>query len=271
MKELGLRALSGAVYVALVLGAAWLGTEATALLFLPITVMAALELRRLQWADASAAIPAIQTGALAVIAYGAWVSTIFFFPAPEFPKAIAVILLALLAFVVILLRSGRSDPATRFGHLLAVVVYITVPMACAVWMVAIDPMLFIGFMLLLWTNDTGAYLVGKSIGRNKLMPKVSPGKTWEGLLGGMALTALVAWSLITYGGVGPVKEWMIASVVVSITATIGDLLESAMKRAAGVKDSGKLLPGHGGALDRFDGYLLAAPAMLLVVHLLMAS
>ena len=127
---------------------------------------------------------------------------------------------------------------------------------------------FVGFMFLLWTSDTGAYLVGRSVGRTKLMPAVSPGKTWEGLAGGVALTMLVGWLLGRYWTVLSAQQWIMCAAAVAITATLGDLLESAFKRAAGVKDSGSVLPGHGGILDRFDGYLLAAPAMVLVVQLL---
>ncbi|MBL0128762.1 MAG: phosphatidate cytidylyltransferase [Flavobacteriales bacterium] len=251
------------------LGAAWLGVEATAALFLPITVIAAQELNRLQWSKGSGLSP-FGSAMLAAIAYGALVS-VHFVSGPYILWAISAVLFILLALVVSMLRANSPEPTIRIGHLFTVIIYIAAPMACAPWMVSLDPMLFISFMLLLWTNDTGAYIVGKAIGRSKLLPKVSPGKTWEGLMGGILLTALVAWALSTYVMFGPVKEWIIVAVVVSITATVGDLLESAMKRAAGVKDSGTLMPGHGGALDRFDGYLLAAPAMLLVVHLLMAS
>ena len=123
-------------------------------------------------------------------------------------------------------------------------------------------------MFLLWTSDTGAYLVGRSFGRNKLMPLVSPGKTWEGLAGGVALTLLVGWLLARSWNELSSSQWLLGAVVVAVTATLGDLLESAFKRARGVKDSGNILPGHGGILDRFDGFLLAAPAMLVTLRLM---
>ena len=123
-------------------------------------------------------------------------------------------------------------------------------------------------MFLLWTSDTGAYLVGRSIGRNRLMPSVSPGKTWEGLMGGVALTLLVGWSLSRVWDELDSGQWMVSAVVVAVTASIGDLLESAFKRARAVKDSGNILPGHGGILDRFDGFLLAMPAMYIALRLM---
>ena len=130
------------------------------------------------------------------------------------------------------------------------------------------PEKFVGFMLLLWTNDTGAYLVGRAIGRTKLMPKVSPKKTVEGLLGGIALTMLVGWLLARNWTVLSLHQWLACAAVVAVMATLGDLMESAFKRARGAKDSGTVLPGHGGILDRFDGFVLAAPGMWLTIHLL---
>ena len=166
------------------------------------------------------------------------------------------------------MRRGVKDPARAFAGFLATVLYIASPFAVVTSLVGVHWHVFVGFMFLLWSSDTGAYLVGRSIGRTKLMPSVSPGKTWEGLAGGMALTMLVGWLLAKYWVELTATQWMAAAATVAVTATLGDLLESAFKRAKGVKDSGTILPGHGGILDRFDGFLLAAPAMLLVVRLL---
>jgi phosphatidate cytidylyltransferase len=276
MKEIVVRALSGAVYVALVLGAAWAGPWVTALLFLPITLISAWEWHRLRWGGSEPSSSSFMSVLIAGLTYAACTLIVFRieprFAPLEARTAIALSLSMVLILIVLLFRSAvlRTGRALRLHaneplqHLATIALGIAVPMACAVWLVAVDASFFIGFMLLLWTNDTGAYLVGKSIGRNKLLPKVSPGKTWEGLIGGIALTALVAWFWAVQSPALTQASWLIAAVVVSITATAGDLFESALKRAAGVKDSGTIMPGHGGALDRFDGYLQAAPAMLAV-------
>lgn len=264
MKELLVRALSGAVYVALVLGSAWLGPWATYLLFLLIAVLAVFEWHRLYWRDRPTLFRRVDALLIAVLSYG------LLLPGNSHVdrSALTPWLFAGVALVIVLetLRDRSPKDALLFG--VTLVVYIALPLACATWLVAVEPLVFIGFMLLLWTNDTGAYLVGKSIGRSKLMPTVSPGKTWEGLLGGIALTVLVGWLWSKQCDALAPSGWIVAAVVVSITATIGDLLESWMKRRAGVKDSGTIMPGHGGVLDRFDGYLLAAPAMVLIVLLL---
>jgi len=127
--------------------------------------------------------------------------------------------------------------------------------------------MFISFMVLLWTNDTGAYLVGRSIGRTKLLPSVSPKKTIEGLVGGIVLTLAVALLIARNQAVLSLQEWLTVGGIIAVTSTLGDLLESAFKRASGVKDSGNVLPGHGGILDRFDGFFLAVPSVLLYLHL----
>ncbi|MBK8500564.1 MAG: phosphatidate cytidylyltransferase [Flavobacteriales bacterium] len=260
MKELAVRALSGAVYVALVLGAAWAGALTTCALFLVIAILAVIEWHRLVWRERPASFRPANALVITVLSYALVLPGDLQLAAPAVAPWLWAGLIGLIALATI--RNHSPKTALLFG--VSLVAYIAFPMACATWFVQRDPMLFIGFMLLLWTNDTGAYLVGKSIGRNKLMPTVSPGKTWEGLLGGIGLTVLVGWLWSKQCGALAPSGWIVAAVVVSITATVGDLLESWMKRRAGVKDSGSIMPGHGGVLDRFDGYLLAAPAMVLV-------
>lgn len=117
----------------------------------------------------------------------------------------------------------------------------------------------LGIILLIWSSDVFAYLVGSLIGKNKLFERISPGKTWEGTLGAAILT--VGCSLII-AGVFPDLDtihWIVISIIVSVFGTIGDLVESMFKRQAGVKDSGSIMPGHGGILDRFDSLLFVSP------------
>jgi len=126
---------------------------------------------------------------------------------------------------------------------------------------------FVFFVLLLtWASDTGAYFAGTKFGRRKLAPLVSPGKTWEGVLGGILLSLLVSYILGAWLDL-PVLWRIVTGILVSLAAVIGDLFESAIKRHAGMKDSGTLLPGHGGVLDRFDSLLLAAPLVYYMLSL----
>lgn len=266
MSEFTKRAITGAVYVALTLGAAVIGPWTTFLLFLPVCVIGAREWHRLYHIPGESDPGEGRTMVLAAIAFIA-VGPGVLLPKVTSPQADVLILIVIVFLVFDLMKRGVKEPGKAFAGYLATLFYIVLPFTLTVVMVDDSWHVFVGFMILLWTSDTGAYLVGRSIGRTKLMPSVSPGKTWEGLLGGVALTLLMGWTLSRYWlELSPV-QWMAASVAVAVTATLGDLLESAFKRARGVKDSGTILPGHGGILDRFDGFLLAAPAMNLLIRL----
>ena len=121
--------------------------------------------------------------------------------------------------------------------------------------------------LLTWTNDTGAYLSGRSFGKHKLFERISPNKTWEGSIGGGIFTIIVALVLQHFFGFYSIPVWIGIAILTSIFANIGDLLESTFKRNAEVKDSGKIMPGHGGILDRFDAILMTAPVVLAYLFL----
>ncbi|HIX53698.1 MAG TPA: phosphatidate cytidylyltransferase [Candidatus Sphingobacterium stercoripullorum] len=123
----------------------------------------------------------------------------------------------------------------------------------------------LGFIILLWASDTGAYLFGKSFGKKKLFERLSPNKTWEGFFGGVITSVIAAAIYHHFTQQVDLIFWLLSAVIISSTGTLGDLFESLLKRKAGVKDSGHLLPGHGGVLDRFDGLLFSAPLINLVL------
>lgn len=116
----------------------------------------------------------------------------------------------------------------------------------------------IGFFLLVWSNDTFAYLSGRFFGKHKLFERISPKKTWEGAVGGFLMTVVIGILYATFTQ-QPILFWVIAGVLISPLSVLGDLIESKLKRIVNVKDSGNILPGHGGVLDRFDAALFAAP------------
>ena len=131
-------------------------------------------------------------------------------------------------------------------------------------------MLPLGWFVLLWVNDTGAYLVGRQWGRRRIAPSISPGKSWEGWAGGTVMTLLVGYAVLGaadgWGGLSA-QAWLGLGALVSVFGPAGDLLESALKRKAGIKDSGSVLPGHGGILDRFDSHAVAAPLAVLLLQI----
>lgn len=123
-------------------------------------------------------------------------------------------------------------------------------------------------LIMIWIFDIGAYIFGSQFGRKKIAAAISPSKTWEGLLSGMLLSAIAGFIVFRITGTLSALSWIILSLVISLGATAGDLLESKLKREAGVKDSGRMIPGHGGILDRFDSLLFAAPLFYISIQII---
>ncbi len=151
-------------------------------------------------------------------------------------------------------------------------VWIVIPMAMLV-RIGFKPIqnleawkLILPFFILLWVNDTFAYLIGKLLGKHKLAPHISAGKTIEGTLGGILFTLIAAFLIYHWLEIFPLWKWIAAAAIMTPVAIASDLFESLFKRKAGVKDSGNLLPGHGGLLDRFDSVFFTAPIYYLLIH-----
>lgn len=132
----------------------------------------------------------------------------------------------------------------------------------------LQPVLFpLALFIFIWLNDTGAYLAGVTFGKHRLFERISPKKSWEGFVGGAILDIVVAIVIAHFCPIISVAKWIGYALVVVGVGTYGDLWESLMKRSVGVKDSGHLLPGHGGMLDRFDSVLLAIPAVIIYLYI----
>jgi len=131
-----------------------------------------------------------------------------------------------------------------------------------------NPKILLGSFILVWVNDTFAFLIGKNFGKQKLFEKISPKKTVEGFLGGLLFSCIASYFIATYTETLNFNNWLILSIIISVFGTLGDLIESKYKRQANVKDSGIIMPGHGGLLDRFDSIIFAAPFIYLFLRIL---
>lgn len=131
-----------------------------------------------------------------------------------------------------------------------------------------EPKIVLGFLLIIWMSDSFAYFVGKGMGKTPLFISVSPKKTIEGFAGGLIASLILGWFLSDLLGVFMQSEWVIIALVTCVTGTLGDLVQSKYKRAAGVKDSGTWMPGHGGLFDRMDSIIFAAPFVFFTIKII---
>lgn len=179
------------------------------------------------------------------------------------PFMAGVITMGAFLLFIVELYATSSRPFENVAVIIVGWFYITVPLifltTIAFSLGRYEPNLVMALFILTWANDTFAYLVGSRIGKRKLFPRVSPGKTWEGTLGGGVFTLIFALILSLWIPVLDILPALTIGLTITIFGTLGDLTESMLKRSTGVKDSGKILPGHGGVLDRFDGFLFMLP------------
>jgi phosphatidate cytidylyltransferase len=150
-------------------------------------------------------------------------------------------------------------------------VYVALPFSLLNFILFINdwqPLVLLSVFVTIWVNDTGAYLVGVTLGKHKLFERISPKKSWEGFIGGALFALLSGYIFSMLIPQISLIQWLIFSEIVVVFGTLGDLIESLMKRTVDIKDSGNLIPGHGGLLDRFDSMLLAAPVVFIYLSFL---
>jgi phosphatidate cytidylyltransferase len=196
-------------------------------------------------------------------------------------KSVAFIpyLVTIIYLLVAELYLKQADPIQDWAYTMFSQLYIALPFsllnvlaftATNNGLVAFNTLLPLSVFVFLWVNDSGAYCVGSLLGRHKLFPRISPGKSWEGSVGGAVFVLAAAYAISYYldGSMLTTPQWLGLGLVVVVFGTWGDLVESLFKRTLGIKDSGNILPGHGGMLDRFDSSLLAIPAAVVYLYTL---
>jgi phosphatidate cytidylyltransferase len=197
------------------------------------------------------------------VLFAAFVIAIIYNHLPDW----SIVMLVPLLFLSLLGELWRKSahPIVNGAITILGIIYIVLPFVLLIYINHFDrnqfPLLA-GMFLLIWSNDTFAYLTGRLIGRTKLFERISPKKTWEGTIGGAIITVIIAYLIGAFLDTGNLTYWLINSAFVIPGAIFGDLLESLFKRSLNIKDTGSILPGHGGILDRFDAMIFVVPFFL---------
>lgn len=265
MKDLTKRTITGAIYVLSVIAAVCIDRYVAAVYFGMIMILALREFIIVS-AKAEVRLNAPMIYFVSVVSYLALVSHAFGFAY----SAIAMFasLLCIIALAISALYEKSATPFTSMAYSLTAVGYIVLPLSLSNLLFAMhdyfDCNVLLSIFIFAWCNDTFAYLVGCKFGKRRLFERHSPKKSWEGFFGGFVATVLAGTLMWHFFG-GNIYIWLLMAVVTTVVGTFGDLIESMFKRQMGVKDSGNILPGHGGILDRFDILLLVLPVMWIVL------
>jgi phosphatidate cytidylyltransferase len=255
MNETLKRALSGAVYIIVLLGCILHTKESLAILFGMFLVIGIFEFSKL-----------ISINRYLSLLLAAGIYVLLWNQHKNLPinHSITIFTLIVSCFLLVFLfkqNEGSFKTITKFLILLGYLIFpFVMTNYIAMGVKGYNPKILVSILILIWSNDTFAYLVGKNFGKTKLLPLVSPKKTVEGFIGGVVFTIISGILLAKfYIGANILYIWIIIAIIVSVFSTLGDLIESKFKRIAGIKDSGKIMPGHGGILDRLDSVIFVIP------------
>src|SRR5690554_61845 len=273
MPEALTRTISGVVYIAVLLTACWYSEWSFRVLMGLFLVLATIEFSRLARFNSTAGL---------LLALGLYIP---FGCLEWFPKSggwsvndvnwiLTTVAIATSVFLIQNLFSNKSLIITSFLLKYFLLIGYVICSFIILTKIPYDdfgnyrPNKIIGLFILIWTNDTFAYIIGKSFGKHKLLERISPKKTIEGFLGGVLFTIIFSTFIAQYLIEDSVWKWVTISVIVVVFATLGDLVESKFKRSANVKDSGNIMPGHGGILDRLDSIIFVAPFVFLFYQII---
>lgn len=271
VKNLITRSLSGTVFIGIIIGSIFLGQYVFTALMLVFSIIGLWEFAKMAkkyLGSSKDLLVLVLTGILCFILIAAvkadWISAQYL---------VLVIAIFLIPFIYTLF-SNLKNPLQQLSLISLGVLYISIPFALFTSFFTLNPAqifsteLLIAFFIMVWCNDVFAYIVGSLIGKHKLYEKVSPKKTWEGSIGGLIFTMAAAYILSQFFNIYDLNTWLVLGFIISTFASLGDLIESMIKRQVGVKNSGSIMPGHGGVLDRFDGVIFAIPAVYVYLSLI---
>lgn len=271
------RAITGILFVAVLVGCILYGPLLFGLLFLLITLLSVREFGHLV-----NSIPGVSVNVpmLMLAGAGLFVAAMGHCTGIVGNKGFIFPILIMLYLIISELYLKKDNPMLNWAYSMFSIVYVAVPFALLNVLafhndpmyssVVYNPILPLSVFIIIWLNDSGAYCFGVTLGKHRLFERISPKKSWEGSIGGglvAVASSVVMWHF--FPELMPLWQWIGLALVVVVFATWGDLTESLFKRQLGIKDSGNILPGHGGMLDRFDSVLMAVPAA--VVYLLICT
>ncbi|MEM5565260.1 phosphatidate cytidylyltransferase [Psychroserpens sp. AS72] len=269
MKETFTRAISGLLYVCLLIGSLFWQHAVVALFFI-FGLICMAEFKKL--IQLKSIVPYIIFSVLYFgFAYWDFVAK----PSTGFNEALQILLVITIFVQLILIKdlfSEKTIPLFISKRFIITTFYLSSGFVFLICIANLEhtftPLLLLGSFILVWINDTFAYIVGKNFGKQKLFPSISPKKTVEGFLGGLFFACIASYFIWYFTETLTFTHWLFLGIIVSVFGTIGDLIESKFKRQAKVKDSGVIMPGHGGLLDRLDSIIFAAPFIFLYLRLI---
>ncbi len=270
IKSVATRAVTGAVYVAIVVGSVLWNKYSFATVFIAFSALASAEFYHL-----TKDLTHTPRGTRFVDILGSILLflTLYIYADKDFNMSGIITVPYIVYFLVrfiMQLYDKVERPLEGWAYSFLGQIYVALPFAlCNILYFRFSPLILLSLCVFIWINDTGAYLVGCTIGKHRLFERISPKKSWEGFWGGLILAATAAYIASLYFNDLNTWQWIGLALTCSIFGTWGDLCESLIKRSLNVKDSGNMLPGHGGWLDRLDSVLLAAPAAILYLFIVM--
>ncbi|MHB9056302.1 MAG: phosphatidate cytidylyltransferase [Paludibacteraceae bacterium] len=262
------RTVSGAIFVAIVIASILLSPYTFAAVFVLITALAMHEFYKLTNKPGEIEINSvveIMGGVLLFICSFLYAYKLVTFPV--YPVYGLYVLLVLIAELFL----KKNNPINNWAYFILGQIYIALPLSLLNFILFISgyqPILLMAVFITIWVNDTGAYVSGMLFGKHKMFERVSPKKTWEGFIGGGLSTILSGYIFSLFIPDISFVQWLIFSELIVVFGTLGDLCESLIKRTEHVKDSGNVIPGHGGILDRFDSMLMAAPVIFIYLSMI---
>ncbi len=267
MKNILLRSATGLVYVVLIVAGILINSVSYLCLLILLCVAAQLEFYRMAPEDSTP--NTLSTRILDIFGGVSLICGVWFLINEWSAYAIGIFLLYFLARFIATLYSSEREPLRALLRSMTGIMYIALPLALSVIAYSVSEYIVLAMFIFIWVNDTGAFLIGSAIGRHRLFERISPKKSWEGFWGGLVFC--IAAAIVMYNfWPACFSEFKIGTmiafgVIVSVFSTWGDLVESLIKRTIHIKDSGNILPGHGGMLDRIDSLLIVIPAVICMM------